>query len=477
MENVISERALRTGFGFIPMEALRRYAGNHAVVPAQHKLDASHFIVEEIQREGQLTASTDSDFTDEQMAAFQGRFVAFTLVKMRLTSSAAIEMVSRLLRIDARFLTYCANKDRTARSCQKVVISDPNIDIDHVRRCATPDERVLRDQLFFIKDVRRATHPLRKGFLEGNAFTLKISIPGMTKTQIEGYLDERLATIRSRAGFAVDAISMPNFFGRQRLGRRQNLLGVGNDFITMGSEAGVKRFCCEVVEENDHPLATELRRKLAKKWASAEESAAEKGQTVAEQSWDFIEMLRILDEPQPGRHGKRRPSYQPANMWIERKLISKIIETRNIEQAFLTMRDDVSLWVGAYQGYWLNQALAKVIDGEIPLSALEADRRTGEPVIPLYFTGDEASVRWYQKWLPEAIPSRIDPVVFKHFLSNTDGSAGPRRPSHVEVGKLNVRAHNESVNLRFALRRGSYATTFLSMLFNLDGKDWEELDK
>ncbi len=201
---------------------------------------------------------------------------------------------------------------------------------------------------------------------------------------------------------------------------------------------------------------------------------------MAEQSWDFIEMQRILEEPQPSYRGSRsfrRPAYEPANMFIEHKLISKIIETRNIEKAFLEMRDDVSLWVGAYQAFWFNQVLARVLDGQIPLSALEVDRRTGEPVIPLYFAGDEASVKWYERWMPEAIPSKIDPVVRRHFLTNQDGSPGPRRPSHVRVGELKTLARDESIQLTFALRRGAYATTFLSLLFNLDGKDWEVLDK
>ena len=479
METVISEKALRTGFGFIPMESLRRFAGNFPVVPAQHKLDSSHFIVEELQREGLLTATPKSDFTEEQLNATRGGLVAFSLVKERLTTSAAVDLVAAELGINPRDITVAANKDRTARSCQKAVIVNRGIGFDHVLRHSTPDDRLLRERGWYIKDVRRHDRPLRKGFLEGNAFTLRISIPGMNKSEIEEYLRVRLDALSGREGFADDVVTMPNFYGRQRLGRRQNLLGVGYEFITKGPEAGVKRFCCELVEENDHPLANDLRRKLAVIWAQAEETAAAKGQTVAEQSFDFIEMQRVLEEPEPGYNHRyrRRPSYEPANMFIEHKLISKIIETRSIERAFLEMRDDVSLWVGAYQGYWFNQALARVLDGLIPIEALEADRRTGEPVIPLYFAGDENSVKWYERWLPEAIPSKIDPVVRKYFLTNTDGSSGPRRPSHVRVGNLDVTARDESINLTFTLRRGSYATTFLSLLFNLDGKDWEVLDK
>lgn len=108
------------------------------------------------------------------------------------------------------------------------------------------------------------------------------------------YLAPRLEFLmRDHKGKRVPRV--PNFFGRQRLGRRQNLLGVGINLIENGLEAGVKRFICEVVENNDHPKANELRRQLAAKWAEAERVAEEKGQSVAEQFYCFLDMKKLLE--------------------------------------------------------------------------------------------------------------------------------------------------------------------------------------
>src|ERR1700679_267199 len=92
------------------------------------------------------------------------------------------------------------------------------------------------------------------------------------------------------------------------------------------------------------------------------------------------------------------------------------------------VKDDVSLWVGAYQGYWYNQVLGRVLDGEIPTSALEVCERGGELLIPLYFPGDAKSVAFYEQVCPEAIPHNIDRVVRKLFLTQFRDRRGPRRP-------------------------------------------------
>lgn len=62
----------------------------------------------------------------------------------------------------------------------------------------------------------------------------------MSRDALETYLEPRLESIH-RDVRGTPTVVMPGFFGRQRTGRRQNLLGVGLDFITMKSEAGVKR--------------------------------------------------------------------------------------------------------------------------------------------------------------------------------------------------------------------------------------------
>jgi len=461
----ISKDALSHGAGFIPVPSMRRYAGDFSLVRAQHKATPTDFVVQEKQPGYLCTVSTSSDFPNPgELENRKGRFVAFTLVLERLTTSAGCKAVARLLNVDPSLITVAGNKDRTARTAQAAVVEISDVDL--VRRNSFPDEEVLKRDGFFIKDVRRTDSPLGKGRLDGNHFQIKLLVPGMNKQALTEYLEPRMKHVLAVHGDGKRPY-IPNFFWRQRLGRRQNLLGVGYNLITEGLDSGIERFLCEVVEDNDHPLATKLRKQLGPMWADAVKVAKGKGETVAEQFYSFLGMRQLIEKPT--FHGK--PSYQPANMFIEHTLATEVAKCKSFEEMIRrnrAVRDDVSLWVGAYQGYWFNQVLGRVLDGEIPTSALEVGERDGELLIPLYFPGDPKSVAFYQRVCPEAIPHHIDPVVRKLFLTNFRDRRGPRRPAFIYVNDLDYSVHDGAVNFKFLLRSGAYATNFLSLLFDLD---------
>jgi len=468
---MINDITMTSGQGFVPQTAVRNFAGNFEVLKAQHKADPDDFVVQEQQPGLQCTVSTQSDYPNQDvLESGRGPLVSAIMVKYRLTTPAAIEGLAHQLGISPKNITAAGLKDRTARSAQLVVIE--GVDFEHVRRNCFPDESTLRERGFFIKDARRCTKKLGKGHLEGNHFQIKLVVAGKSKAELEEYLRPRLEFLmRDHKGRRVPRV--PNFFGRQRLGRRQNLLGVGVDLLTNGLEAGIKRFICEVVPQNDHPKANDLRRQLAKCWAEAERAAEAKGQTVAEQYYCFIDMKKLLEAP----GFRNKPVYMLSNMYIEQKLVSKIINTRCIERAVRELKDDLSLSVGAFQGYWFNQILGEVNDegAKISLSQLEVDK-SGEHVIPLYFTGDEKSVAFYRQWCPQAIPDKLDRKTKEIFLANYNGRPGPRRPAFIFVNDLSYEIHDEVINFCFSLRSGAYATTFLSYLFQLD-TDSEEVEK
>ncbi len=469
---MIQDITKTSGQGFVPTASVRNFAGNFEVWPAQHKADPDDFVVQERQPGLQCTVSTASDFASpEALNAGKGHLVAVTLVKYRLTTPAAIEGLAKLLGVTHKDIYAAGLKDRTARSAQMVVIE--GVSLEHVRRHCFPDETILREHGFFIKDARLTGKKLGKGHLEGNNFQIKLIIKGKSREELLDYMEPRLEFLmRDHKGKRVPRV--PNFFGRQRLGRRQNLLGVGCDLITNGLQAGVKRFICEVVKDNDHPKANELRRQLANLWNEAERIAEEKGQTVAEQFYCFLDMKKLLEAN--GYRG--RPAYKMANMFIEYKLVNKILSTKDMEKAVRDLKDDLSLSVGAFQGYWFNQLLGDVNDegAKISVSQLEVDR-DGEPVIPLYFPGDERSVAFYRQWCPQAVPDQLDRKVKEIFLSNFNGRPGPRRPAFIFVNDLSYEVHDEVVTFQFSLRSGAYATTFLSYLFQLDTDALEVEDK
>jgi tRNA(Glu) U13 pseudouridine synthase TruD len=463
----IGNDALERGVGFIPMPSMRRYAGGFPLVHAQHKATPTDFVVEEKQPGLQCTVSTSSDFPNqEELERRKGRFVAFTLVLERLTTSAGCKAVARLLNVDPSLITTAGNLDRTARTSQMAVVEIDDIDL--VRRNSFPDEQVLKRDGFFIKDVRRTDSPLGKGRKEGNRFQIKLLVPGMNKAALTEYLEPRLKHILAVHGDGKRPY-IPNFFWRQRLGRRQNLLGVGYNLITEGLESGIRRFLCEVVEQNDHPLATKMRKQLGPMWEDALRQAKGKGQSIEEQYYCFLNMRQLLEE----ERFRGKPSYQPANMFIEHTLVTEVAKCKSFEEMIRrnrAVRDDVSLWNGAYQGYFANKVLGGVLDGDIPREALEVGERDGELLIPLFFPGDAKSVAFYQRVCPEAIPNHIDPVVRKLFLTNFRDRRGPRRPAFITVNDLDYTVHDEAINFKFLLRSGAYATNFLSLLFDLDAE-------
>jgi TruD family tRNA pseudouridine synthase len=453
---------MTTGQGFVPTAAIRKFAGGFDVWSASHKKEPDDFIVQELQPGLRCTVSMESDFSSaDALDIGKGKFVAVTLVKFRLTTSAAIEGLAKLLGVPRRNISAAGLKDRTARTAQMVVIE--GVALEHVRSHCLASEATLKQCGFFIKDARLTPRKLGKGHLEGNHFQIKLIVAGKSRQELADYIEPRLEYLmRDHQGKRVPRILNP--FDRQRLGRRQNLLGVGDEYIKRGLKAGVKRFICEVIECNDHPQANQLRLKLALLWDEAELSASDKGEEVEEQFYSFLDMQRLLEQRVYGR-----PLYKVANMFIEYNLISRILATKSIERSVREMKNDISLSIGAYQGYWFNQVLANVNDtgAKISVSNLALDKN-GEPVIPLYFAGDQKSVEFYQHWCPQAIPAHLDAKCQEIFLTNLTGLVGPRRPAFVFVNDLSYEVHDQAVTFCFSLRPGSYATIFLQHLFQLD---------
>jgi TruD family tRNA pseudouridine synthase len=459
---LLNPENLRSGQDFIPVASLRSFAGFTDSWQAEHKMHPDHFIVTEKQPGLQLSASIESDLPPSTLLMTTDkryRYVAVTLVKTRHTTPAAIDLIAKRLNIRSKQVTYAGLKDRTAVTAQRIVIE--GVDFETVKEHCTPSENELNNLGYFLKDPLPSKKKLSRGHLEGNKFQILLTVANKISTELREYLIPRVNYLLTEQ---INAPWVPNFFGRQRLGRRQNLMGVGFTLITEGLDAGVKRFITECVEENDHPKATELRKKLLEIWERAEAVAKVKGGSIADQHFDFMDMRKLL-EARTGYRGQE--IYKTANMFIEWRLIKKILNRRSIEKAVIELKNDLSLSIGAYQGFWFNQVLGRVIDGEIPVEALEVNRNHN-PVIPLYFPSDPSSVAFYQKWCPEAIPATVDEKVLKIFLVNYPDRPGPKRPAFMSVKGLQYNISNGKVNFEFTLPSGSFATIFLSYLFDLD---------
>ncbi len=417
------------------------------------------------------TPTTHTDLPHGQIFADEGtgRLVRVTMVKKGLTTPAAIERVKALLGGNRRRIriTYAGLKDRWGVTAQWIVIE--GADYDEVVRNCMPSMEELDQYGVFIKDAVRTDEHLGRGKLVGNHFRIKVlmdpkpagsagQLTSRTKAELDEYMRRTINHLMTRDGIVM----IPNFLGGQRLGKRRNLFGVAWDFIHEGPEAGIKRFITET-SPFENASATELRTRLGALWAEAEQAAAHNGSSIAHQRKQLLAMKELLEEG-----GGDRQAYQRLNMTWEKKIICQLVACPDYIRCMSVLEDDFSLWTGAYQGFWFNQILDKVLRGEIELD----NQDDPEAEIPLVFD-DRRAMYFYHRYMPEAVPARIDPSVRRLFLSpQYKNDRGPRRPLWVAVDELEYDCEDGAVNLRFRLRKGAYATNFLGIIFRLTG--WDE---
>lgn len=476
--NAILETALSDeGNSFVPSRVIGYLGADVPTVSARIKQDPSDFIVEEQSTPSlRCNTTTGSDLDNPYCESGSGDLIAVTLVKCKLTTEHAIEAMLDLLGKTTKQVrvSYAGLKDRWAITAQRVVL-EGDITFEEVLRCCMPDTEALtsRGGGIFIKDPVRVKKHLGMGHLVGNNFTIKVYADGMSADALEKYINPRIRALSmGLTGNSQGEFLFPNAFGRQRLGRRQNLFGVGHDFIVYGPEAGIKRFLTEV-NSKEKPQAQDARRRIAEEWAEAEAKAKAEGSTVAKQVLHLQGMLGILEEP-VGYHGKK--FFQQFNMVWEAQIVRKLLETGDYERTLRSLYKVFSLWTGAYQGFWFNQVLGKVLTGQI---VLEGNCPDCERQIPLVMDNPK-SIKFYSKYCPEALPSNMDPVVQKVFLNNMttgrDRNTGkqkqyyrkpPRRPLFVSVQGFEAEYQDGLATVRFMLRSGAYATTLLDILFDI----------
>ncbi len=234
----------------------------------------------------------------------------------------------------------------------------------------------------------------------------------------------------------------PNAYGRQRLGRRQNLFHVGATLLEKGPEEAIRRFLCET-SPNEKPLASDLRQQIEGQW------------------YYFDRIKDLLESRTPGG-----PAHRALNMDVEHSIVSKLVQTGSFLKVVESMNDEFTLWVGAYQSYWFNQALAGYLRGEIP-----APQGGSFPLLVC----DPDAERFYKRYLPEAIPSSMDPDVQRLFLTprkNRNGRPSkPWRKALIPINNLTHSAEDGVWHCQFELRSGGYATTLLGLLFDIDQDD------
>lgn len=433
---------------FVPVNILD-YFGHVCVESApraQIKARPTDFQVEEEQDKLSLLCSVSAltDMPDECDFSKTGKSWSVTVVKLQMTTFHVRTDLASRLDIDPKQITYGGLKDRWAKTGQRFHIE--GVSYEKLMKLIKQMRTDLVDGRagYFIKDPLPGGKKMRKGDLSGNKFTLRVLLPGMSAEQIEGYLTPLLQHLQEKGNL------FPNAYGKQRLGIRQNTLKIGRTLIEDGPEAAIKLFLTDT-SPNEGALATQVRQELLSLWEDAERNAAEKGECVSKQWMEFESMRTRLE-----------PIQKKCNMTIEFSLVVKILTVGfqgGFREVMLQMKDEFSLWVGAYQSFYFNQMLSRVISGQFVPQ---------KPRIPMYID-DAVANRFYRRFLPEAIPSRLNQDVRDLFLTARGDGGGPWRQLFIPVQGLEGRYEDGQWFVTFSLRSGSYATTFLGTILDLEG--------
>src|ERR1019366_3123767 len=245
-----------------------------------------------------------------------GEHVYCEIQKIGVTTFQAIHRLAGALNVHPRDIGYAGMKDAHAITRQVFSIQ------------GTTPEGVMAMQLpdLTVQWAARHGNKLRLGHLLGNRFAIKIrEVTPTDVVKLQPVID-----IIQRRG-------MPNFFGEQRFGRRNNNDALGAALIRGDNEAVLKLLLAAPDPELDDGRTTEARRAFDRR--------------------DNAEALRLF----------------PRTSGMERRVLARLIKTHRPAAAIHPIDDKLPrLWVSAPQSRVFNDVLSqriqtidKLMDGEL----------------------------------------------------------------------------------------------------------------
>lgn len=146
-----------------------------------------------------------ADFYVEEIPRYEacgeGQHVYATLEKEGLTTLKAINMVAGAVGVSRRSIGYAGLKDAHAKTRQTISID--NVSPEIVSQLNLPGISII--------DVKRHKNKLKLGHLSGNKFVIRIR-------QVKEDVIPQVETVLSR----LKTHGVPNYFGQQRFGVRNN---------------------------------------------------------------------------------------------------------------------------------------------------------------------------------------------------------------------------------------------------------------
>jgi len=399
------------------------------------------FLTSEIPGIAGIIRSRPEDFFVEELPLYepcgQGQHVYCEIEKTGLTTFEAVDRIARALGISARDIGYAGIKD--ARAVARQTFSISGIDEQAVA--------ALRIAGITVRRVARHGNKLRLGHLRGNRFVIKLR--GVVPA--DAARAQQVLQIVERRG-------MPNYFGPQRFGRRQDNHLLGAALIRGDAE--------------------DLLRLLLGNPDSSLDDAQTMGARKAFERGDLRQAMHLW----------------PRRCGMERRVLHRLLKTGNPEKAVAAIDERLRrLWVSALQSEAFNEVVSRRIDSLDRLMAGDlafkhdngacfrvVDAAAEQSRCDAFEISPTGPLVGYRMTLPEGQPleiersvlaaAGIDPADFRD--AGRLKVKGARRPLRVRPEETSVATGTddagEYLQLSFTLPAGAFATSLLREITKRD---------
>ncbi len=370
------------------------------------------FVVEEMPHRHEVLELDGDHVFDESS---EGKFLHCILIKKGYDTFEAVSKLRKKLRIKKEDrITFAGLKDKHALTSQLIGLY--RVKREDVENIALKDIKIL---------PIRYGNKVFLGGLWGNRFTITIRNIENNEKEIKGVVENYF---NSTGGY------FPNYYGEQRFGTKREITHLFGKYIILREfERGVV-FYLTAFKEKEMDERMRLARELI-----------EKGR--------YGEALEIL--PKKYEH--------------ERIMLKTLIETNDFRLAFLSLPKKFQRFViNSYQSYLFNRLLEKIVKSGY------FDEKLRIPVVGYDYSRPVVRERWHDL-LDELLEEEgIEPEMFyfkreKHLTTTTRYRKAFGKVHDFEIletGKDEFFEGKNKLILRFALRKSTYATTFLKEIIN-----------
>ncbi len=343
----------------------------------------------------------------------QGEYTAFVLKKENIDTQQAIREISKRLKISKKRFRFAGNKDKRAVTFQLVTAYE--VEPSDLLSLRAPNTEILNPQ--------KTEEPIKIGSLSGNRFKININCFEDPKEKLKHFEDK----IKEIGG-------VPNFFGIQRFGSRRPSTHIVGEMIVKGNFSSAIDWYLGYPFDTESEVAIEARK-------------------MYDETKDFKESLKIF----------------PKHLRYERILLEHLSKhPRDFIGALRKFpRPLLRLFVHAYQSYLFNLILSRRLDEKLPIvDFVEGDILKDNLPTGILFGYDVLLAGGRMGEIEREIIEK-EGLKRENFLIKSMpelSSAGLRRELILKIKGFEYEINNNTVEIRFDLSKGGYATSFLREL-------------